>query len=351
MHSPILSVCINTRNRAEFLRDTLESLLPQVNSSVELVVVDGASEDATEIMMRNYASRNAAIKYFRSETLIGIDEGYDLAVERARGLYCWMMTDDDLVCDGAIDRLLAEINNGYDLILLEIECFNKDLTISLGQTLYRIKKDVQFNSENFTDFWSVAGKGLSYIGSVVIRRSIWSEHCRMRHYGSYFVHVGVIIESKTIDRALIVGRPYIKYRSGNSSWTPRSFEIWNFKWPCLVWDSNRLSDASKGNIVPREPWRRLLSILKSRAMGEYDLNTFWLWLAPRMNWMQRIPFLFIALIPKTFLNFMLLMHCLIFRRSNHYTIFNLAVSNSYPSIATSMASRFGVNLVSEPHKK
>jgi len=342
MTVPILSVCINTRNRAGFLRETLASFLAQLNELVELVVVDGSSDDDTESMMRDYAGRHAAVKYFRSETPIGIDEGYDLAVERASGRYCWMMTDDDLVAAGALDRLLAEIEKGYDLILLEIDCYTKDLAVSLRQPLYQVGDDRVFTPENFQNFWPASGKGLSYIGSVVLKRSIWFEHDRTRYYGSYFVHVGVILESSSIMRALIIGHPYIKYRSGNSSWTPRSFEIWNFKWPRLVWESTRLSACSKEGIVPLEPWRRALSVLKSRAMGEYDLKTFRIWLASRLAWEQRIPFLLIALIPRTLLNFMLLLFCLIVRKSSPYTIYNLAVSSSYPNLAASISALLGV---------
>ena len=346
MALPILSVCINTRNRAGFLRETLDSILVQLDDLIEVVVVDGASNDGTEQMLRDYVVKNAAVKYFRSEKPIGIDEGYDLAVEKASGRYCWMMTDDDLIAEGALDRLMMEIEKGYDLILIEIECYTKDMSVSLRQHLYQVGSDRVFTQENFQEFWPVSGKGLSYIGSVVLRRSIWFEQDRTQYYGSYFVHVGVILESSSITRALIIGHPYIKYRSGNSSWTPRSFEIWNFKWPRLVWESTRLNAISKEDIVPREPWHRALSVLKSRAMGEYDLKTFKAWLASRMAWERRIPFLLIALIPRTLLNFMLLLFCLVFRKSNPYTIYNLTVSNSYPRIAASISALMGVRFSS-----
>ena len=351
MTFPILSVCINTRNRAGFLSETLDSILVQLNEWVEIVVVDGASEDGTDSMMRNYAERYVAVKYFRSATPIGIDEGYDLAVEHARGRFCWMMTDDDLINDGTLDRLLMEIELGYDLILLEIDCYTKDLAVSLGQHLYQVGSDRVFTPENFQKFWSASGKGLSYIGSVVLRRSIWFEYDRTRYYGSYFVHVGVILESTSITSALIIGYPYIKYRSGNSSWTPRSFEIWNFKWPRVIWESSSLSSQSKECIVHKEPWRRILSVLKSRAMGEYDLRTYTTWLASRMDWERRIPYLMIALVPRTLLNFMLLLFCLIFRNSNSYTIYNLTLSNEYPKLAALIAGLLGVRFDSVSQAK
>lgn len=348
MTTPVLSICINTRNRAGFLRETLDSILVQISELVEVVVVDGASDDGTEALMRDYATRYPAVRYCRSETPIGIDEGYDLCVAQACGLYCWLMTDDDLVAPGALERLLEEIRREYDLILLEIDCYTKDLAVSLHQPLYQTRRDQIFSVENFQDFWPACGKGLSYIGSVVLRRSIWFEHERRPYFGSYFVHVGVILESSCINRVLLISHPYIKYRSGNSSWTPRSFEIWNFKWPRLVWESSRLSARSKEDIVPQEPWRRALSVLKSRAMGEYDLRTFRTWLAGRLEWGRKMPFFLIAVMPRTLLNFALLLFCLVFRKSNPYTIYNLVVSSSYPRLAASIAALSGVRFAKPP---
>ena len=345
MPKPILSVCINTRNRGALLLETLNSIIMQVDDSIELIVVDGASNDGTETMMREYANQHKLVKYFRSDTPIGLDEGYDLAVEYASGSHCWLMTDDDLVMEGAVDRLLVEIERGFDLILLELDCWTRDMRVSLHQPLYQVNSDKVYQHKNFDNFWRASGKGISYIGSVVIRKSIWFEHDRTQYYGSYFVHVGVILESTLIQQALIIGHPYIRYRSANSSWTPRSFEIWNFKWPNLIWQSTRLSDSVKNAIVSREPWKRILSVLKSRAMGEYDLRAFNTWLAPKLNRKECITYFLIALIPRSPLNFTILLFCLIFKRSNPYTIYNLVISSSYSKLARFVSAVFGIFFV------
>jgi glycosyltransferase involved in cell wall biosynthesis len=342
MLEPILSICINTRNRAAYLSETLDSILSQTREGVEVVVVDGASDDDTPTRMRAYASAWPAVQYIRSDIPVGIDEGYDLTVQHARGGYCWMMTDDDLIAEGAIDRLMAEIAAGYDLILVDLDCYTKDMALSLHQPLYGTMQDRVFSSTQAPDFWAVCGKGLSYIGSVVLRRSIWFEHERTDYYGSYFVHVGVILESTAIHRVMLMSKPYIKYRSGNSRWTPRSFEIWNFKWPRLIWASARLPEAAKQEAVEAEPWRRKMSALKSRAMGEYDVNVFRTWLADRLSRNQRLPFLLMALLPRGVLNSALLLFCLMFRRSNHYTIYNFILSSPWPCFARQMSAAMGV---------
>src|SRR6266571_3092358 len=100
-----LSICIATYNRADVIGETLESILPQLREGVELVVVDGASPDATESDVNSYFSGRSDCRYVRLPTKGGVDQDYCLAVEYAKGQYCWLMTDDDILKPNAIDRV------------------------------------------------------------------------------------------------------------------------------------------------------------------------------------------------------------------------------------------------------
>lgn len=342
-NEPLLSICVNTRNRAALLRETLDSFLIQIDASVEIVVVDGASTDDTQETMQKLVKQHSCIKYHRSDELIGIDEGYDVAVGLATGTYCWMMTDDDLAAPGTIERLIAEIQKGYDLILVNLSCYTKDLQVSLNQRLFQVDTDREFTTETYSEFLSVCSSGLTYIGSVVLKRSLWFEHDRSAYYGSYFAHVAVIFESSLINRILLISHPYILYRSANSSWTPRSFEIWNFKWPQLVWSSTRLTPTEKKIICPEQPWHRLFSIIKSRAMGEYGLGVFNRFLKQELTPLNSGAFVAIAITPKIVANFSLLLYCLVFKRAGLYTIYNFVVSSPYPKVAEMIAALFGIS--------
>ena len=56
MTKPRLSVCVATYNRAEYIGETLESIIPQLTDEVEIVVVDGASTDGTSTVVKGYRS-------------------------------------------------------------------------------------------------------------------------------------------------------------------------------------------------------------------------------------------------------------------------------------------------------
>jgi glycosyltransferase involved in cell wall biosynthesis len=63
MTTPLLSICIATYNRADYIGETLDSIIPQLTDNVELLVVDGASTDNTEDVVRTYT--DPRIRYVR----------------------------------------------------------------------------------------------------------------------------------------------------------------------------------------------------------------------------------------------------------------------------------------------
>ena len=110
-----LSICIPTLNRAAYISETLNSIVSQINEQVEVVIVDGGSKDGTEEIVKSYQGKFPQIRFFRSEadgsgpSIGGFDRDCNLAVELSQGEYCWLMTDDDLLLPGAIQKILHEI--------------------------------------------------------------------------------------------------------------------------------------------------------------------------------------------------------------------------------------------------
>jgi abequosyltransferase len=279
--SPKLSLCITTLNRAAFLRQTLSEILSQISDRCEVVVVDGASTDGTESVLQEYSKRSRALRYVKQQVNEGIDRGFDVAVESARGEFCWLMPDDDLLQPGAIARVLREIDAGPSLLLLNYE--RRDISMShvVRSRCVAVESDRLYGPHEMDRLFADTGPLLIYIGSVVINRSIWIARERSRYYGSMFIHVGVIFQSPLPGNALFVADPLVSFRAGNSkSYWSRLFEILMFGWPALVW-SLPVSDAAKMQVSPPEPWRSASALLWLRALGTYSLREYRRLIYPR----------------------------------------------------------------------
>jgi hypothetical protein len=278
----LLSICIPTLNRAAFIGETLDSILPQLREDVEVVIVDGGSGDGTAEAVAARAARCPRVRYHRSPHLAagvpkpsnaGYDRDCDHALELARGRYCWILPDDDLVVPGGIGRLARHLDSGVALVVANAEVRTKDLRRVLQPRRIRVERDERFALGEADRLFEKAGAYLSYAGGVIVRRDWWLRRDRARHYGSGFVHMGVLLEGLSDLDAVVVADPLVRLRFGNGLWTARSFEIWMLQWPGLIW-SSALSERAKAAITPREPWRRLSTLTLFRACGSYGRADF-----------------------------------------------------------------------------
>lgn len=95
----LVSICIPTYNRCEYLREGLESLICQEefkNGLVEIVVCDNASTDDTQIMMNEYLRMNKNIKYYRNQENVGSTMNPKIAMGLGKGSLLKLVGDDFL---------------------------------------------------------------------------------------------------------------------------------------------------------------------------------------------------------------------------------------------------------------
>lgn len=297
-----LSICIATYGRADYIGCTLDSILPQINGDVELLVVDGCSPDRTPEVMGRYIEAHPRLRYVREEVNSGIDGDYDKAVKYARGDFCWLMTDDDLVVEGAVQRVLACLRD-VDLVVVNAEVRNKDLSTVLRPRMLGIGADKRFNEPSGEAFFVEVANYLSFIGGVVVRRQWWLGRERARYYGTLFVHIGVLFQAPAVSRVQVIAEPLLVIRFGNAMWSARSFEIWMFKWPALIWSFDHFSEASRAAISPRHPFRSLKQLLWFRAIGGYSLAEYRRFLLERGTRVSRMWASAVARVPAKFANF------------------------------------------------
>jgi glycosyltransferase involved in cell wall biosynthesis len=322
-----LSFCITTRNRAGFLDHTLGSLVAQATEEVEIVVLDAASADKTGEIVRKHALRFPRLRYLRQEENRGVDRDYDRTVEIARGEYCWMMSDDDALTPGAVAEVLGRCRAGYDLIVVNAEDRDSDLQEVLAARRLPILEDRVYSPSEGDRLFAETAHHLSFIPSVVMRRRLWLSRNREPYHGSLFIHVGVIFQDRLPGGALFIARPLVAVRNANTTWASRSFEIWMFKWPELVWSFPGFPDDVKARVCPREPWRESKALLTHRAMGSYSREEFRKWIAPRATSRAR-KFLAwtIASAPGHLVNALAFLYCMVFYGDRRIPRYNLSHS-------------------------
>lgn len=341
---PKLSICIATYNRGQYIGETLDSILAQLESRVELLVVDGASPDNTPEVMRHYLSRHPEIRYYRELENSGVDGDYDKAVGYAKGEFCWLMSDDDLLKPGAVQRVLSAIDGNSDLIVVNSEIWNATFSEKLLDRRLKITADIEYREKDQEQFFVDTANHLSFIGCVVIRRSFWVSRDRAGYYGTLFIHVGVIFQHPAIEAAKVIAEPFIAIRDGNAIWAARTFEVWAMKWPELIWSFPDLSDTAKQAVCPREQWRKFKFLFFHRAMGSYSLADFHKFLSPKAKGLARVKAYAAAAFPGKVANLIVVFYYFLFKRSSRLALFDVLCSRYASVTSRSFARILGLKL-------
>lgn len=264
---PLLSICIATRNRGSYLARALARLKAIEGNDIEVVVVDGASSDDTAQVLRAAAEQDPRLRHETLATNGGLDRDFNRAVENATGRYVWLCSDDDDILPGAINRVRFALADDPSLVVVDAVVMSSDLQDVLTPRRMEVSEDRRVAPGDSDTLMTLTGLHLSFIGGVVIDRALWMTRDRESYFGSYFVHFGVIFQAPLPRHAMVLREPCIAIRYGNESWTARSFEIWMWLWPRLVWSMSTCSGDSKRNVCLQHPWRSARQLLAFRARG------------------------------------------------------------------------------------
>lgn len=92
---PQVSIGMPVYNGVPFIREALDSLLAQTFTDFELIISDNASTDGTEAICREYAAKDARIRYVRQSENRGAAANFQFVLDEAVGEYfMWAAADD-----------------------------------------------------------------------------------------------------------------------------------------------------------------------------------------------------------------------------------------------------------------
>ena len=90
-----MSIGVPTRNRAASLQRSLENILAQDYSPVEVLISDNCSDDETEQICRGIAAGDPRIRYVRQLRNIGLYANHNFCIDQARGEFLCLFHDHD----------------------------------------------------------------------------------------------------------------------------------------------------------------------------------------------------------------------------------------------------------------
>lgn len=225
-----LSVCIPTYNFGAFIGATLDSILPQLTTEVEVVVLDGGSSDDTvcsvQLRQKDHPNLRLVEQGFRG----GIDRDIDKAVSLARGEYCWIFSADDIMFEGAIAAILAHLASGDDMYLCEhLPCTRDMKPLGSYPLLQEPRHEMVFDLSQpgrqiaYFNQARTSEAFFSFLATPIFRKRLW-DAARVPEsvYGSCWIVAGRLL--RTFDtgvRLRYLARTLLYKRGDNDSFADK----------------------------------------------------------------------------------------------------------------------------------
>lgn len=117
MSAPLVSIGVPVYNGGDLLAAAMDSLLGQSLGDFELVVSDNASSDGTEATCRDYARRDARVRYVRQPRNLGAPANWNAVARLARGRYFKWAAASDLCHRDMLARCVDELEHNPAAVL------------------------------------------------------------------------------------------------------------------------------------------------------------------------------------------------------------------------------------------
>lgn len=160
---PRITIITPSFNQAQFLEQTITSVLDQNYPNLEYIVIDGGSTDHSVDIIRKHADRLA---YWVSEKDRGQTHAINKGLERATGDILAYLNSDDFYLPGTLHQVAGYFQQNADVDLLHGRCRSVDVNgAKIGERFGSISRyseildlwDVWWGRRNFVQpevFWT-----------------------------------------------------------------------------------------------------------------------------------------------------------------------------------------------------
>ncbi len=238
---PLLSICIPTYNRAELLRSALYSIVRQaadLGGQVEVVVSDNCSPDHTPEVIA-WAETLGPVRYHRNAENIGAGRNFlQLAQHLAEGEYCWLLGDDDLLREGAVQEVVSALQKHPNIDCVFVNNSHEQSTgrmpgiAETTQKYQSLDYACSDHGQHLLKCWeriiglSDLGGLFTYMGSHILRTQLWREEKfefqtdeGFPSLEATFPHACVVARHMTGKPVLYLGKPLVMVFVGAQEWT------------------------------------------------------------------------------------------------------------------------------------
>ena len=136
----LISIITTSYNYADYISETIESVINQTYKNWELIVIDDASSDNSVEIIDRYAKNDSRIKLIINNKNLGLAKSIQKALNYTNGNWIAFLESDDIFTPESLEEKVKAISIGADIIYTDVEPFQDEVEV---QKCYKYLSDVK----------------------------------------------------------------------------------------------------------------------------------------------------------------------------------------------------------------
>ncbi|HFI0645869.1 TPA: capsular polysaccharide synthesis protein [Streptococcus suis] len=117
MINPLISIVIPVYNQELYLSTSLESVINQTYSNIEVIIINDGSTDSSQAIIESYAKKDGRIRFFQQENG-GLVDATLTGIKRTNGEYIAFLDPDDRLGNDFIENFVEQLVVDYDIVAM-----------------------------------------------------------------------------------------------------------------------------------------------------------------------------------------------------------------------------------------
>lgn len=206
----MISVCMATYNGGRFIKEQIDSILPQLSENDELIISDDGSTDRTLEIIASYKDERIKVfhhkktvnKYYPTMKVCYSKSNFENALRQAKGDYIFLCDQDDIWEKNKVSESL-ELLKKYDYVIHNLSVIDENGNV-LKEKYY---KDQALTFKIFQDIKSLSFWGCCSCFNKKILKNALPIPKRVVQHDSW---IGLVAEK--IGRCVYIEKTFIRHR-------------------------------------------------------------------------------------------------------------------------------------------
>lgn len=310
--STLIGFCIPAYKRPALLEKCLDSIIRNAKPySIPIFISDDSGDLSNSVLLNKKIHEYDRIFVHRNKKNIGIDENIINSISLCTAKYAWLIGEDDLLAEGAVEKLYTVIVNNEDLPFVAANyCrVSNDYSRVINPNVFAINADLLIRAELFIEqyIWAIG-----FIGACIVNKKYWLKSNSDQFIGTYFAHIATILPMIKDKNVFVIATPMVLNRAEDSnsfSWKDKAFDVY-YGWErmlanvCIKHYNKKLFFRALKNSQILFMKKSLVWLISLRAEGILTPQTYYEYMRGRYNLFYSLIAFIISMIPQNKLVYM-----------------------------------------------